>query len=220
MTGAAPLRAADGGSADTGALLDRWLGQQANIRTWSADFVQTRALKTLTQPLTARGRVRFAAPNRFHWEIGDPPQSMAIRQSNAVLIVYPLLKRAERYPIDAASPGPWKQMLSLLETGFPESRAQFDERFRVVGHTVTNAVHDLTLEPRASAARRLMPRFRLLLAEPDLEIRATEMGFADGSTLRNDFEHAQRNPALDAGLFEPELGPDFKITEPLARARP
>ena len=32
-------------------LLQSWLNAQANIHTWSADVTQTRALKTLTQPL-------------------------------------------------------------------------------------------------------------------------------------------------------------------------
>src|SRR5438045_2162479 len=39
-----------------------WLAGRANIQTWSADFTQTRKFKSLTQPLTATGRVWFAAP--------------------------------------------------------------------------------------------------------------------------------------------------------------
>lgn len=200
--------------------IDRWLRQQAGVRTWSARFVQTRALKTLAQPLVSTGHVAFAAPNRFHWELGEPVQTRAIRQSNAVLIVYPALHRAERYPVDAAASGPWKQMLSLLEVGFPESRTQLEARFRVLSNTPVGNTRELTLEPRATAARRLMPRFRIVLAEPDLAIRATEMVFADGSSLRNEFSEIAINPPLDQHLFEPELGPDFKITEPLARSRP
>ncbi len=201
-------------------LLDRWLQRQSAVRTWSAEFTQVRRLKTLAQPLTARGRVRFAAPNRFHWEIGDPVQTLAVRQSNSVLIVYPALRRAERYPVDGASTGPWKQMLSLLEVGFPESRAQLEARFRVLARDSSATTHELALEPRAAAVRRLMPRFKIVLSEPDLELVATEMEFADGSSLRNDFARITTNPVLDDRLFEPELGPDFRVTEPLSRPRP
>ncbi len=38
-------------AADTNAVLDAWFAAQANVHTLSADFVQTRTLKTLVQPL-------------------------------------------------------------------------------------------------------------------------------------------------------------------------
>src|ERR1051326_8023373 len=49
-----------------------WLAAQAHIQRWSADFTQTRTLKSLAQPLTASGHVWFEAPNRFRWELGHP----------------------------------------------------------------------------------------------------------------------------------------------------
>src|SRR3974390_1538227 len=38
---------------DPNPVLDSWFAAQANLHTWSADFVQTRRLQTLTQPLVA-----------------------------------------------------------------------------------------------------------------------------------------------------------------------
>src|SRR5690242_4121856 len=61
-------------AAETSTILSTWLNAQTNIQSWSADFVQTRTLKSLTQPLTATGHIWFAAPNRFRWELGNPPQ--------------------------------------------------------------------------------------------------------------------------------------------------
>src|SRR5258708_6942923 len=37
-------------SPDHSAALNSWLAAQTNIQTWSADFLQTRTLKALTQP--------------------------------------------------------------------------------------------------------------------------------------------------------------------------
>src|SRR5216684_501252 len=67
-------------AADSESALTMWLASQTNIQTWSAEVIQTRALKSLAQPLTATGRVWFAAPNRFRWELGTPPQTIALRQ--------------------------------------------------------------------------------------------------------------------------------------------
>src|SRR5678815_5093318 len=56
-------------AADNNRLVDSWLNAQTNIQTWTADVVQTRNLKSLARPLSKEGRVWFAAPNRFRWEI-------------------------------------------------------------------------------------------------------------------------------------------------------
>jgi len=85
---------------EAGAWLAGWISAQTNLQTWSAEVTQTRALKTLTQPLIAQGRVWFAAPNRFRWELTSPSQTIAVRQPEQMLVIYPRLKRAERYPLN------------------------------------------------------------------------------------------------------------------------
>src|SRR6185503_9252836 len=85
-------------AAPPNSLLATWLAKQPDIQTWSADFIQTRALKSLTQPLTATGHVWFAAPNRFRWELGKPARTIAVRAADEMLVIYPILKRVERFP--------------------------------------------------------------------------------------------------------------------------
>jgi outer membrane lipoprotein-sorting protein len=195
-------------------LLTSWLATQTNLQTWSADVTQTRTLKTLTQPLIAQGRVWFAAPNRFRWELTSPAPTIAIRQPDQMLVIYPKLKRAERYPLDGAQAGPWKDTLALLEAGFPRNEAEIGSRFNVLSQTVSNAVLDVVLQPKALSARRLMPQIKITVATNDLTLRATELHFADGSTMRNDFTNAKLNPKLEDALFTPKIENDFKIVEP------
>ena len=102
--------------------LGAWLSSQTNIQTWSATVVQTRTLKALTEPLTASGRVWFAAPDRFRWELGDPPKTIALRVSDEMIVIYPRLKRVERYRLAGDQTGPWRDALALLEAGFPRSQ--------------------------------------------------------------------------------------------------
>lgn len=196
-----------------------WLTRQGDVRTWSADFVQTRSLKTLAQPLTTEGRVWFSAPDRFRWELGRPAQTIAVRQADAVVVHYPRLKRAERYPALAGGAGPWSQMLSLLEAGFPRDRRHLDERFAVVSEAVTNGLVALDLRPRSAAVRRMLPLFRVVLSAEDAALRATELVFADGSSLRNDFTAVQVNPVIEDGMFRLELGPEVRVSEPMAAQR-
>jgi outer membrane lipoprotein-sorting protein len=198
-------------------LVIQWLATQTNIHTWSADLVQTRSLKTFTQPLTNHGRVWFAAPDRFRWEVGTPASTIAVRQPAEMLVLYPKLQRAERYPLDGAQAGPWKDTLALLEAGFPRSAAELGARFKVLAQTITNAVCEVALAPRSASARRMMPQIKISFATNDLTLRATELSFADGSTMRNDFANAKLNQAQDETLFNPPLPAGMQVVEPLKK---
>ena len=196
-------------------VLARWLAAQTNLTSWSADFMQTRQLKALTHPLTTPGKVWFVAPDRFRWELGQPAQSIALRTGDELLVLSPKLKRAERYTLSAAARGPMKDALALLDTGFPRDAMEFRHRFDLLAVTETNATFALRLQPRTAAARRLMPELTVHAATNDFALTATELRFADGSRLRNDFTHALKNPALDPGLFSVPLDATWKVTEPL-----
>ena len=206
-----------GFAADTNAVLNGWLSAQTNLQTWTADFIQTRAFRTLAQPLVATGHIWFATPNRFRWELGSPAQTIALRQADQMFVIYPLLKRAERYPLDAKSPGEWREALSLLEAGFPRNRADLDSRFRIMSLTETNGAWQLALQPASAAARRMMKEIRVGLATNDFSLTSTELVFADGARMRNDFRNAVLNSSFDKELFDWKPGPDFKIIEPLAK---
>src|SRR6266853_4648909 len=135
-------------AAENNPLLSSWLGAQTNIQSWSADVIQTLTFKSLTQPLTATGHVWFAAPNRFRWELGNPPQTIAVRAPQEMLVMYPRLKRVERYPLTGDQTGPWRDALALLEAGFPRSQPEMEARLKILSQTVTNQICELVLQPK------------------------------------------------------------------------
>jgi outer membrane lipoprotein-sorting protein len=195
--------------------VDSWIGAQANLHSWSAEFVQTRTLKTLAAPLKTNGRLWYQAPNRFRWELGDPAQTIALHHSNEMLVIYPRLKRVERYAQGREQTGPWSDTLALLQAGFPSSRAEFDRQYRILSQSGSSDLLELLLEPRSAASRRMIPRIKITLAAGTFELRATELSFADGSTLRNDFNSPEANPKIDENLFRAEIPPDYKTIDPL-----
>ncbi len=201
-------------AADASTALDSWLASQTNLVSWQAAFTQTRMLSTLNQPLTTHGRIWFVAPNRFRWELGDPPQTIAIRQAADMLIVYPRLKRAERYSLEAAALGPWKDAVALLDTGFPRSRSDLDAGFTISGVSETNGLHTATLRPKSATARKIMPEVQLTFSIADQTLRATQLRFADGSTMRNDFAQIVTNAVIADDVFRPALPPDYVISQP------
>ncbi len=202
-------------AAEHDALLDNWLSAQTNLHTWSAELIQTRTFKALTHPLVSTGRVWVAIPDRFRWELGQPAQTIALRQPDALHIVYPRLKRAEKYPLGDKQQGPWREALALLEASFPRSRAEMDSRFRVVSATPTNSDWQLALQPKSSMARRMIQEILVCFHTNDFSLTATELRFGDGSTMRNDFFNASRNPPIEPRIFDANLEPDIRVVEPL-----
>src|SRR2546425_913696 len=209
-----PLLTSASLASDTNSVLSLWLSAQANIQTWSADVIQTRTLKSLIQPLTATGHVWFAAPNRFRWELGSPPQTIAVRQPDQMLVIYPRLKRVEKYPLTGNHNGKWRDTLALLEAGFPRSPQELESKFRIVSEITTNHSLEVSLQPKSASARRLMPQVKVAFSTNDFSLKATELQFADGSTMRNSFTNATLNPKVDESIFTPEVGADFKVVAP------
>jgi outer membrane lipoprotein-sorting protein len=201
---------------DTNAVLDGWFAAQKNLRSWSADFVQTRTLQTLTQPLTTTGHVDFAMPDAFRWEIGKPARTIAVGGGGEMFVIYPLLKRAERYPLGQNAPKQWRDTMSLIQAGFPHSRKEFEAQFQVRSLTENNGVWQFALQPKSQFARQMMPELRLGVATNDFSPVSTEMIFVDGSRMRNDFTNAVLNPALDKNLFEWKPPDDFNVVNPLS----
>jgi outer membrane lipoprotein-sorting protein len=202
---------------ETNSVLDSWFAAQKNVHTWSADFIQTRALKTLTQPLVAKGHISFAAPNDFCWELGQPAQTIALRHGDEMFVIYPRLKRAEHYPIGAGTPTEWRDTMSLLQAGFPRDRKEFDSQFQILSLTETNGAWQLSLQPKSVFARRMMPELHIGLATNNFLLASTELIFVDGSRMRNDFTNAVSNPVLDENLFKRTPPEDYKVTNPFTK---
>ncbi len=192
-----------------------WLAAQTNIQSWSADFVQTRSFKTLAQPLTASGHLWFEAPNKFRWEMTKPAPTIAVRAPQELLVIYPRLKRVERFPLTGEQTGPWRDALALLEAGFPRSQAELDAQYNILSQRLQGDSAELVLQPKSAAARRMMPQIRIGFDTKNKTLLNTELQFADGSTMRNDFKNPVLNPPVDPQLFAPPIPPDYKVVEPL-----
>lgn len=204
-------------AADTNAFLTTWLDAQSRLQTWSADFTQTRTLKALKEPIRTPGRLWFAAPNQFRWELGEPVQTIAVRRTNELIVFYPRLKRAEKYPLSGEGREPWRDALALLDAGFPTSRSELETRFRIRSPEHAGGRAEVALAPVNRRARQFLSEVRLVFREPGFALEANEMRFTDGSVLRNDFTNMVSNARLPEHVFELSLADDVKVVEALKR---
>jgi outer membrane lipoprotein-sorting protein len=210
----------DGRTDSSEEFLNAWLAQQAQVKTWSADVVQIRKLKSLVRPLKSRGQVWFEQPNRFRWQLGDPPRTIAVRKDEELLIIYPRLKQVERYSTGDDIDPSWKQVLSLLEVGFPSDADAFFAQYELLSTKKTKKSWKFELRPAAEAARRLLDRVWVEASRRDFSLMATELVFPDGSTMRNEFVRRRLNPDLGEGLFDFEIDEAYQVVNPLERNQP
>lgn len=203
-------------AADDNALLDQWLEKQVAIKTWTADVIQTRKLKSLVRPLESRGKVWFVQPNQFRWQLGDPPRTIAVRTQQELLIVYPKLNQMERYQFDKITNPAMQQALALLEVGFPSDPAPFRARYELLSVTTSKGVHRFELQPKDKQARSLLSKVRLDVSVKDMTLLATELEFPDGSIMRNAFSNYKLNVEIDKSLFHIDAK-DYQVVEPLGK---
>jgi outer membrane lipoprotein-sorting protein len=203
-------------AADYDAQFNKWFEVQTNLQSWAGDFTQTRTLTVLNQPLISHGKV-WVKPGEFRWELGQPAQTIVLRTPEQLLIIYPRLKRAEKYPLDAVPTGPMKDALALLDASLPRDRATMEKNFQLLSAAETNSILQMTLQPRSEAARKFIGQIVIGFRTNDFTIAVTEMKFADGSKLHNDFKNVVLNQPIEAKMFEAELPADYTVVEPLKK---
>ncbi len=203
-------------AADYEAQFNQWFAAQMNMQNWTADFTQTRSLVALSQPLKSKGKV-WVKPGSFRWELGQPPQTIVVRNPDELLILYPRFKRAELYPLDKIPAGPIKDAMALLDVSVPRDRASMEEHFQLLSATETNATLQMTLQPKSVSARQFIGNMIIGFHTNNYVIADSEMRFSDGSTLRNDFTNVIFNQSMDSKLFDTNLPPDYSVEEPLNR---
>lgn len=208
--------------------LAKVLKLSAELESWDADFKQIRTLKTLREPLVAEGHVWYQAPDTFLWRLGNPARTLALKAEPDMWVIYPRLKRAEKYGLETE--GPWKDALALMEAGFPRSRERLDSSFEWSWSAPQDQIPDSSAEETAtsevSAILKMVPKsenskrwIESITVEFDFNqgvLAASELKFTDGSTMRNEFSNFRKNPEFDEDWFQSErwVLPGYRIARP------
>ncbi len=188
-----------------------WIAAQKDVHSLSADFTQTRSLRTLRSPLKSQGRLWFKAPDWFRWELGDPPKTIILGTPGGVTIIQPDKRRAERKP--AAAPGSTGGAEALGMIRFPGggSFEEFQRLVQVLAITATGSTCHLEMLPRDASARRLSA-IKLDFDTHTGHWISFEIVTREGSSILNEFSNVEINPKIGKGIFEFDLA-GYKIND-------
>lgn len=206
--------------------LAKVLNLSAELESWDADFKQIRTLKTLREPLVAEGHVWYQAPDTFLWRLGNPARTLALKAEPDMWVIYPRLKRAEKYNLETE--GPWKDALALMEAGFPRSRERLDASFEwswsapqdqdssPKGSKPGNGIAVLKMIPKSENSKRWIESIIVEFDFNEGVLAASELKFTDGSTMRNEFSNFRKNPDFEEDWFQSDrwVLPGYRIARP------
>ncbi len=188
-----------------------WIAKQAQVRSVSARFTQTRALRTLRSPIKTEGQLWFKAPEWFRWELGDPAKTIVLGTPDGVTVIHPAARRAERKPMDKAGATP-DAALGMMRFPGGGSMEDFVREVQVLSvRTVGSQCHVEMLPRDAQAARRLS----VIKWAFDMDSGhwiSLEIITREGSSIRNDFYDVETNGKIDKGVFTFDLS-GFRISD-------
>jgi outer membrane lipoprotein-sorting protein len=110
--------------------------------------------------------------------------------------------------------GPWRNSLTLLEAGFPQRQGQLEQQFQVLATESQGSNTLVRLRPKSAKARRWVTGIRVTLSSDELNLLATELDFADGSQLRNEFHGAVINANISPNQLHAEIPEGYTVTQP------
>ena len=185
------------------------IASQKTIRTLSADYTQTRSLRTLRNPLVSKGRFRYEAPANFRWEAETPVRSALVGNASGIYLIHRdgkktvTRKLASGTPEQAGFPG-----APLLAAGDFET---FRRAFRILSLTTTGTECHAVLQPLGGDAARGVSEVRIDFDRTTGEWSRLGIVTRDGSSIHYKFSNIRRNPKLPEGLFrtdQPALSGD------------
>jgi outer membrane lipoprotein-sorting protein len=181
----------------------RWIARQEDFRAVTADFIQTRSLRALKSPLASEGRLWFKAPSSFRWELGNPAKTIVLRKGDALFMIQPAKKRAERSSADAR-PGKPSPMQALGMMSFPFARdfGDFQRQFETLSISTEGTRCHLEVLPRDAQARKFLSALKLDFNTANGHLIGFELATREGSSLRNEFTNVQVNPKIPASVFD------------------
>lgn len=192
------------------AFLEELAASRPDGKVVEVDFVETREIAALKEPVTLRGTLRFLPPHQFRREVTSPEQTVTVSDGETLWIYDPEFAVAERYALDSMPR--LRDAMRAIAAGL-EFRS-IDRNFRWTIWKL-NGGFRILLEPKQPAMQRMIQRLVLLL-DTRLQLTSSEVISAEGERTFTRFSN-ERISAAKPGEFDFTPPAGVTITEPLGR---
>ena len=186
------------------AVIRRWIEGQQDVKSLAITFRQERELKGLKKPVVATGQIWLDREGRMRWQIGDPAKTIAIYQDKEVQVIHPEKKLLERRLLGADTGNQSEMEKAFLESGIPDSLADFRKFFRILGTSADGNLDRVKLEVKDAKAQTALTGMDFLIDRSSNLLAGYDISFRDGSRIRTRFLQVKKNSSFEAALFKPD----------------
>jgi outer membrane lipoprotein-sorting protein len=190
-------------------VLTRFDQVQAQIRTLSAEFVQTTRSPLLKSPVVAKGRFFLTKPDSVLWEYTDPEPMRFAVAAGSYTGYFPERAKAEKRDIKR-----WSERLFRF-FGVGQGSTELGKFYEIALGQADPDEKDtylLVLSPKKRRVRKNVEEVRLWVDQATLlPVRIDYVG-KDGNAREIRFLNTRMNPDLAAGLYNVKIPPGVPIT--------
>jgi outer membrane lipoprotein-sorting protein len=190
-------------------VLTRFDQVQAQIRTLSAEFIQTTRSPLLKDPIVAKGRFYLTKPQSVLWEYSSPEPMQFVVAEGEYTGYFPERKKAEKRDIKR-----WSEQLFRffgLGQGSKELGKFYEIALGAAGRD-DGASYLLLLSPKKRRVRKNVDQVKLWVDTSSLlPVRIDYVG-KDGAEREIRFVNTRLNPDLASGIYNVEIPADVPIT--------
>ncbi len=190
-------------------VLTRFDQVQGQIRTLSAEFIQTTRSPLLKDPIVAKGRFYLTKPESVLWEYSAPePMRFAVADGKYTGY-FPERKKAEKRDIKR-----WSEQLFRF-FGVGQGSKELGKFYEIAlgdSGRAQEGAYLLVLSPKKRRVRKRFDEVRLWVdARSLLPVRIEYVG-KDGNEREIRLLNTRFNPELAAGLYDVAIPPGVPIT--------
>ncbi|HEY2713273.1 MAG TPA: outer membrane lipoprotein carrier protein LolA [Chthoniobacterales bacterium] len=183
-------------------LIQIWLERQHDIKSLSADFVQTRSLRSLQSPIRNKGHLWLVKPDLFRWQLGDPPKTVVVRHGRNVDLISPFKRQMRPLDPQEAQRQLGMQGAAMMDTPVAKNYADFISRFDVLSVQSSDDRCEISILPRQDDARKFLEGISLTFKVSDGHLLAFGMRLRSGAAIENEFTQVEINQSIPRSVFE------------------
>jgi outer membrane lipoprotein-sorting protein len=190
-------------------VLARFDRVQGEVRTLSAEFVQTTRSPLLKDPTVAKGRFFLTKPDSVLWEYSSPEPMRFVVADGVYTGYFPERKKAEKRDIKR-----WSEQLFRF-FGLGQGSKELGKFYEI---TLGDPGKDgagtylLVLSPKKRRVRKNVDQVKLWVDVATLLPTRIDYQGKDGGEREIRFVNTRMNPDLAAGLYHVQIPSDVPIT--------
>lgn len=209
-TAASVASAADPTPAEARAALEKWFAAAAKLKTVEAEFEQLRKLKSVAYPLRKPGRMWMDKKSGlFRWQVGDPPEMLAVRGKDGSMTVLDAKKKTARVwskeVLEAEEKQGRGQGFAMLSSMQGATLADFDKGFELAGwkqDAANPALWHFDWKSKDNKISIAVLRLAISGNTADGTMHAFTLHMRDGSSLGTQLRSRKLNQAIPADVFK------------------